>query len=183
MKIDSKKIQSFFLYGIFVFYIILLLAITIFKYVSPLDLFDKGRVLSRSINLVPFDTIKNYLTGRAGVSQTIVWNNVWGNICLFIPLGIYLQLFKGNKNSLFHILMVLGISLMIEAVQYIFGIGATDIDDVILNCLGGIVGILLYKGLCITISDSYKIRTIVTLSSSIVGIPIIVLVILLVLFN
>jgi len=34
---------------------------------------------------------------------------------------------------------------MVEIIQYIFKVGATDIDDVILNGIGGLIGIIIYK--------------------------------------
>lgn len=52
--------------------------------------------------------------------------------------------------------------------QLIFGLGAADIDDVILNCLGGLIGILIYRGLCALLKDEEKVRTAIVLLGFIV---------------
>lgn len=175
MRKYNRKIQSAFLYAVLIFYVILFLSIVVFKYVSPLELFSENRQVYRSINLLPFQSIKNYLMGTVDVSHTVGFNNIVGNIVLFIPLGIYLPLFKKNKKVFGCIISVFAISLSIEIIQYIFGIGATDIDDILLNCAGGIIGILIYKLLTVLIKDHGKIRTVVTVCSSIIGIPLFVI--------
>lgn len=180
---NNKKIQSFFLYTVLIFYVVLFLSIIIFKYVSPLELLSENRPVYRSVNILPFQTIKSYLLGTFDVSRTVVLYNIFGNIGLFIPLGVYLQLFKKNKRILISIFIIFIISLSVEIIQFIFGIGATDIDDILLNCLGGIIGILCYKLLTTFIKDNNKIRTIITIFSSIVGIPLLCLTILLFINN
>lgn len=180
---SKRKILDYFFYGMFTFYLILLLSITIFKYVTPLDLFDQDRVINRSINLVPFETIKAYVTGKSLVSQTVIWNNILGNICLFLPLGVYLQLFRKRKNSITSIVILSLVSLVIELIQFAFGIGVTDIDDIILNCLGGALGVLLYQLIDLAVKDKRKIKAIITICSSIVGVPIMVLAIIIMVVN
>lgn len=175
MRRYNRKIQSVFLYAILIFYIILFLSIVVFKYVSPLELFSENRTVYRSINILPFQTIKNYLMGTVDVSHTVGFNNILGNIVLFIPLGIYIPLFKINKKVFASFVSVFVISLSIEIVQYILSIGATDIDDILLNCAGGIIGILIYKLLTVFIKDHSKIRTVITVCSSIIGIPLFVI--------
>jgi len=167
----------------FAFYLIMLILITVFKYVSPLDLFDQDRVINRSIHLVPFETIRAYATGKSLVSQTVVWNNILGNICLFFPLGVYMQLFRKRKDYLISIAIISLISLGIELIQFVFGIGVTDIDDIILNCLGGTIGVLLYQLIDLAVKDKRKIKAIITICSSIVGVPIMVLAILIMVVN
>ncbi|MNI31119.1 VanZ like family protein [compost metagenome] len=62
-------------------------------------------------------------------------------------------------------------SLFIEIIQGLLGIGASDIDDIILNCLGGLVGILGYKFLLFILRDEKKVRTAITILSAI-GLPV-----------
>lgn len=183
MNKNNIKIQLILLYTFFIFYIFLFLSIIIFKYVSPLELLNESRAIYRSVNLLPFHTIEGYLTGTISVSRTVMLNNILGNIGLFIPLGIYLQLFRKDKKALTGILLVFIISLSAEAVQFIFGIGAADVDDILLNCTGGIIGILCYKLLAVFIKDDSKIRTIIAISSSIVGIPLLCMTVLLLIFG
>jgi glycopeptide antibiotics resistance protein len=183
MSRSNIKIQSILLYTVLVFYVILFLSILIFKNVSPLELLSENRPEYRSVNILPFQTIKKYLMGTYNVSRTVAFNNVLGNIGLFIPLGIYLQLFKREKRILTGIFLIVIISLSVEILQFIFAIGATDIDDILLNCLGGIIGIMCYKLLTVFIKDDNKIRTAITLLSSIVGIPLLCVTILLLIYH
>ena len=183
MSKHKLKIQSILLYAVLIFYVILLLSILIFKYVSPVELFSVNRPIYRSVNILPFQSIKSYLFGIADVSRTVTFNNVLGNVGLFIPLGIYLQLLKRDKRMFISIFFVLLVSLSVEIIQFIFGIGATDIDDILLNCLGGIIGISCHRFLLVFIKDDNKIRNIITILGAIVGIPLLYITILLAISN
>lgn len=98
MKQVNKTIESFFLcFSLFV-YLILFLWIVVFTYISPLELFSQDRVFIQSVNLIPFHEIGQYLTGSVNVSRSVVVTNLLGNIGVFIPLGIYLQMFKEDKR-------------------------------------------------------------------------------------
>jgi len=174
-----KKTQSVLLYAVLAFYLILFSSIIIFKNVSPLEIFDENRMVYRSFNILLFHTIKSYFMGDANVSNSVIFNNILGNIVLFIPLGIYLQLFKRNKKAIVSFAYVFAISLFIEIIQFSLGIGAADIDDILLNCIGGIIGILIYKLLTVFIKDRSKIRTVITVCSSIIGVPLFIVTILL----
>lgn len=103
----------------------------------------------RSINLIPFYSIKEYIFSSSVSIKKFAFGNVVGNIAIFIPFGAYLLLFKNNKRVITNLLFVFIVSLFVEIIQGIFGIGASDIDDIILNCLGGLIGILGYKFSCL----------------------------------
>jgi glycopeptide antibiotics resistance protein len=95
---------------------------------------------SRSINLIPFREPLS-LNGKLDLGETIM------NIVIFVPLGIYAGiLFNrwifGKKLFLFFI-----ISLIIEVLQLIFGIGAFDITDLINNTFGAVIGLMIYTGI------------------------------------
>lgn len=73
------------------------------------------------------------------------YTNLFGNILIFIPLSVILiSVFgvKASKKVLFYALLT---SLTIEMLQYWFGAGVSDIDDVILNVIGAYIGIFVYK--------------------------------------
>lgn len=90
-------------------------------------------------NFVPFREIFRYhYTSRLFVK------NVVGNILLFIPFGIFTTRFIGRKKVLPTVLISIVVSCAIEFVQMRLGRTA-DIDDIILNTTGGLIGALLYK--------------------------------------
>jgi glycopeptide antibiotics resistance protein len=84
-----------------------------------------------------------------------------------------LLLFKNNKRVLTNLLFIFIVSLFIEIIQGLLCIGASDIDDIILNCLGGLIGILGYKFLLYILQDEKKVHTAITILSTI-GLPLIV---------
>ena len=108
---------------------------------------------SNHINLVPFrNSFRCYryaLDARSGL-RSFCLTNLIGNIALFLPLGILLPLVSDRFRSFKRVLLVgFCLSLTIEVIQFVsrfFGIPRTvDIDDVILNTLGGCLGFALYK--------------------------------------
>ncbi|WP_052221185.1 VanZ family protein [Clostridium homopropionicum] len=166
-----KRIKAVFLYGIFICYILLLIKILLLSRASPFELFNSQRTLFRSINLIPFHSIMEYISGSSDTLRRFAFGNVVGNIVIFIPLGIYLPLFKKDKRVLVNLLFIFIVSLFVEIIQGLLGIGVSDIDDIILNCLGGWIGILGYKFLLFILRDEKKVHTAITILSAIVGLP------------
>jgi glycopeptide antibiotics resistance protein len=111
-----------------------------------------------------------YISGSSDTLRRFAFGNVVGNIVIFIPLGIYLPLFKKDKRVLVNLLFIFIVSLFVEIIQGLLGIGASDIDDIILNCLGGLIGILGYKFLLFALRDEKKVHTAITIISAI-GLP------------
>jgi glycopeptide antibiotics resistance protein len=85
----------------------------------------------RSVNLVPLGGTG---TGGLGTSELAV------NVLAFVPLGVLVYLAGRERRFAGMFLPVVGLSLVLEIVQYVFGIGASDITDVLTNSAGGLVG-------------------------------------------
>lgn len=67
------------------------------------------------------------------------------NVVLFVPLGFLLPLIWENKNKLWKILLAgLSFSLLIELSQ-LLNLRNTDIDDLLLNTLGAVIGFVLFR--------------------------------------
>ena len=104
----------------------------------------------RGSNLVPFHTIRRYKSQyelfKIHLPTTYgIEAQIYGNILIFIPFGFVLPiLFKRFRNPLFSIGLVLVLSLMVESVQRVFRIGQFDVDDIILNATGGIIGFVSF---------------------------------------
>ena len=94
--------------------------------------------VSSGINIVPFTEILRYEVG-----STQFYLNVIGNILVFLPFGYFVSSYiKATRVS--HILLVTLItSFTIEFVQHYIG-RSFDIDDILLNVVGAILGFLLY---------------------------------------
>lgn len=95
-------------------------------------------------NFVPFATLKYFYSIRKHYSY-LVAKNILGNIIGFIPLGVLLPvLFVRLQRIGKTIGVVFLISLSFETIQLLFNLGVFDVDDLILNTLGGAIGYVFY---------------------------------------
>ncbi len=157
-----ERIKTVILYSVFICYILLLIKILLISRVSHLE--------HRSINLIPFYSIMQYISSGSDNIKAFAFGNVVGNIVIFVPLGAYLPLFKKDKRVIRSLLLIFTVSLFVEIIQGILGIGASDIDDIILNCLGGLIGILGYKFLLFILQGEKKAHTAIAIISA-MGLP------------
>ena len=96
-------------------------------------------------NLVPFREIERFWKYRRELGIHSLYN-LAGNILGFVPAGFFIPvLLKGRRGFLFTACSILQMSLHVEILQLIFRVGSFDVDDLILNTLGGMLGYLLLK--------------------------------------
>jgi glycopeptide antibiotics resistance protein len=119
--------------AILVVYLLVLLWLVLFKLSShPLSVLLNYQ--NRSLNVIPFADIS-----RAHLNETL------SNIIAFIPFGLFMNV-SFKRTDFWRKLAYIGaFSIAIEITQFIFAIGRTDINDVITNTLGGLIGLLLYR--------------------------------------
>ena len=99
-----------------------------------------------SYNLTPFRTIGMYIKYFRSFNIEIWLTNLLGNVVVFMPLGILLPIIYRKARGFFSILLITMItSFIVECTQLVLRVGSFDIDDIILNTLGGIIGYLTYK--------------------------------------
>lgn len=135
----SKPIRM----GAFLLYVYMLLYITVFRG----GLFQNNYHI---INLIPFDELLTssfyQLQAWGKQSALLIFSyNVLGNIIWFVPLGIFLPTMFEKMNFIKCILYSFLLSFTIEVCQYVFYTGISDIDDIIFNVFGGIVGYGIYR--------------------------------------
>jgi glycopeptide antibiotics resistance protein len=136
--------------ALFAFYMYVLFKIILFKF-SNIDLPFLWHQLQRNIvnpahiqnrlefaNFTPFVSISNNIQNLS--SHDLV--NLFGNIAVFLPYGMFLILMWPHKKiSLFGALLrSVGLSLCLESLQLVLSMGSFDVDDLILNGLGGLLG-------------------------------------------
>lgn len=146
-----KKILTLMYRPIFIFYVYLVMATVFFE-----------RDERRSINLIPLEMIK-----QQGFTL-----NVWGNIVLFIPLGVYAAHFLKRSTFLKVTGILFAMSMAIESIQYVLKRGASDVDDVLLNVFGGMVGYSIYAVLRSLLKTKDRLHIAICVLSLIVGIPV-----------
>jgi glycopeptide antibiotics resistance protein len=97
------------------------------------------------MNLIPFKTINNYIKYFKHYGLERWLTNLFGNVIVFIPLGILLPiLFKRLRCFLYVLSVTFFSSLLAEILQRVFRVGSFDVDDIILNTIGGAFGYLVY---------------------------------------
>jgi len=115
--------------ALFAAYLVILLWLVLFKF--SYDPFAVIRDFqTRSLNLVPFGPIHK--------SEMIA------NIVAFIPLGVMLGVNFKRVGLRYGIAVIFAFSLAVELIQYALAIGVADITDLIMNTLGGFIGLASY---------------------------------------
>lgn len=92
-----------------------------------------------SSNFIPFKEMFRYSFG-----SKLFIKNVLGNIIMFIPYGFFVSYYLKLKKPLSAFLLILLVSSSIETTQLLIG-RVFDIDDIILNVIGGMLGFFIYK--------------------------------------
>ena len=107
-------------------------------HIQPL-VFDIATAFPFRVNLFPLVNLFDYDSKR----DLLI--NVIGNVAMFIPSGIVLPIIYKRLDTFAKALLAgSGISLCIEIIQLPFSVRATDIDDLILNTVGVIIGYGIY---------------------------------------
>lgn len=115
---------------LFVVYILVLLSITVLRSgIGSQELF------SGKINIIPFiDLIDTFKKSPTSFIYLFLGNIIW-----FVPIGFYLRKMKDCK-IITTVAIGFCLSFFIEIMQYIFGTGMSEIDDLILNTIGVLIG-------------------------------------------
>ncbi|ADI28031.1 teicoplanin resistance protein VanZ [Geobacillus sp. BMUD] len=139
------------IFVIFYIHVVVVIGITLFPIPFQKELLHdlKASHIESSINFVPFLSIIKILSLHSigtGFAQ------IGGNFLLLLPLGIYLPLLFYRVNSFKRVSFIVCLcSFMIESMQFFISLilnyhyKAVDVDDVILNTLGGQFGYLIYR--------------------------------------
>ena len=108
------------------------------------------------VNRIELELFWSYKEAMNSPDSVIVWQILY-NVFMFIPWGIFLaNKWKSMKKPLWNIGSALLASVMIELIQFIFRCGTVELDDVVHNVLGGIVGYSIWK-ICIKIKNYRKV--------------------------
>ena len=109
-------------------------------------------------NLVLFKEIKRFWEYRDQVGFFAMFNNLFGNVIIFIPFGFFLPMASRRRSLPATVFYSFGLSLCVETFQLISKVGSFDVDDLLLNTLGGLAGYIVFV-ICAAIrrrNDSHK---------------------------
>ena len=137
-NISHKNRRKLILAGLFWFYIAVVLRITVFRSGFTLEhLFANG-----SVN---FTLFKEYIPMLKRGDWFLFIYLFIGNIVWFVPFGMYLWA-SGKEKKLWTVAFCgLLFSFAIESLQFIFGTGCSELDDLVLNTFGAVAGAVLMK--------------------------------------
>lgn len=89
-------------------------------------------------NFIPFREMLRY-----NIGSHLFVKNVLGNMLMFLPYGFFVSFYLKNKKPWLTLILTVIASFSIELVQMVIG-RVFDIDDILLNLLGGYLGYLVY---------------------------------------
>ena len=125
---------------LFILYLLLLFYLLFFS-----ETYGRTMDSGYRYNLEPFKEIKRFWSNRDSLGLRSVVTNLVGNIVAFAPFGFFLpMLSRIGKNVIGCVLMSALFSLAVETVQLFTKVGAFDVDDILLNAIGGLVGFFGY---------------------------------------
>ena len=143
--VTKRPLGRKILISLFILYITAVASITLFPIVvdEPMPFTDQ------TIKLVPFTTISEMLFTNSD-SKT-VFLQIDGNIIMCIPFGMAIPFMIKHKKWFYYFLIALAFPMVIELTQLLISVSINnyyrtiDIDDVILNFLGIMIGYGIYK--------------------------------------
>lgn len=147
VKLKYNKLREIFL-GLFaVFMMALFVFVWQGEYHAPkvmLQIAKHRLETGEGMNLEPFHTIRNYYR-VFGFRGDLFGINIIGNILMFVPWGFGLALlWKKNRNLLRLLWFSAALPIFIECTQLFIG-RQVDVDDFILNFVGGMLGGILFR--------------------------------------
>lgn len=152
----SHKYIKWLAWGLFISYSFilvfqLLLSRSLFDYFRNVTYFletGNWNAISHLVNVIPFASTFKYLTNFNHYNLDIWLMNTIGNIIIFIPFGFFIPLlFPKVSNWKLACKLFIKIVFFIELLQLITFTGIFDVDDIILNVTGGLIGYSIYIGM------------------------------------
>ena len=141
-KIDWKREAALLLMAINLAVLIRFVFFPFFTVEGKVQPLVLGRTMQSPVrfNLVPFVLLTDYDVKKEAVI------NIVGNVALFIPTGILLPILYPHLRSFRKTVLIgAGISLAIELIQLLFPNSTSDVDDLLLNTLGVVLGWGIYS--------------------------------------
>jgi len=144
MAVNKKKstgIRAFAVVLFFIYFVVLFY----FLFFSE----EMGRTYSEReyhYNLVPFHEINRFIQYYKVIGMPAVLLNLVGNVMAFVPFGFFLPVFVERcRKFLNTVFYSFELSLLVELIQLVTKVGSFDVDDIILNTIGGAIGYIVYK--------------------------------------
>ena len=134
----------FVLYIIFVFYFLLIS-----------EIYGRtGEMQEYHYNLVLFKEIKRFWNYRKQLGIFATATNLLGNVLIFLPFGFFMAMASKYRSFLSTLIYSFALSLTVEISQLFMKVGCFDVDDLLLNTIGGMLGFITFA-VCNVIRRNY----------------------------
>ncbi len=146
---QSKRIRIF---GkiLFVLYIVFIIYFLIFS-----DWYGRtGEMQEYRYNLVLFREIRRFWNYRDQVGLFAMFTNLFGNVIIFMPFGFFMPMASRYRSCFSAVFYSFGLSLCVETFQLLTRVGSFDVDDLLLNTVGGLAGYVIFA-ICAVIRSRY----------------------------
>lgn len=125
---------------LFVLYIIFIIYFLIFS-----DWYGRtGEMQEYHYNLVLFKEKKRFWEYRDQVGMFAMFTNLFGNVIIFMPFGFFMPMASKYRSLFSTVFYSFGLSLCVETFQLVTKVGSFDVDDLLLNTIGGLAGYILF---------------------------------------
>lgn len=141
MNETQRKYEKIVFLILFAVYVLLVIYFLFFAETT-------GRTISNRTyhyNLILFKEIKRFIVYRQELGLFAVTANLIGNVLIFLPFGMLVPfLTKRFKKFWSVVLLTFELSVLVELVQLMTKVGSCDVDDILLNTIGGMLGFVCY---------------------------------------
>lgn len=139
MKAKTKKRIRILGKILFVLYIGFLFYFLIFS-----DWYGRiGETGEYRYNLTLFQEIKRFWTYRSQLGM-VAYENLLGNIIIFMPFGFFMPMGSKYKSFFLTTFFSFSLSFFVEIFQFVTRVGSFDVDDLLLNTIGGMLGYIVF---------------------------------------
>ena len=140
-----KKNARFILWVLFVIYCFIVAYIVFFSRGFRTQ-YTYSHYWKYFTNFIPFKTILNYVKLYKDGLRILSVLQLLGNFVLFLPMGIFLPcVFKVLDRFWKVIISVFVMVLCVEVIQFLLRVGIIDVDDLIFNLCGAMIGYGIVK--------------------------------------
>ena len=108
-------------------------------------------------NLELFREIKRFIIYREQLGAFAVFANLAGNILIFVPYGFFISVASRERGFFKTLFFSMGLSLCVEIIQLFTRVGSFDVDDILLNTIGGVLGYIVFL-ICNGIRRKHDVR-------------------------
>lgn len=164
---DTTK-ASKYTRALFIIYLVALFWIIVYKFNLPFSYMG----IIRSVNLIPFHA-SLIINGKLHYSELLL------NVVIFMPLGVYAGILFQKWRVWRQLFLFFLVSFLCEGLQYVLGVGTSDITDIITNTLGGALGLLICKGIEMVFRDGARAQRFINVLATTGTISMILLLLLL----